>query len=174
MRIIWITALVLALAIALVVSAGWAQGFGSPAPERYFRVEAEGGQGQSGRPAVRGYIYNDNPQAAGRVQVAVESLDAAGQVVNRSVLPLDGVVPAFNRLYFDIRVPTTGASYRVSVYYYEWLKGGGGSSGLLPGDLRSHCAAATNVRTPFQLWLHTPAAGARWLSVTRAILTRSA
>jgi len=136
MRIIWITALVLALAIALVVSAGWAQGFGSPAPERYFRVEVEGGQGRSGRPVVRGYIYNDGPQAAGRVQLAVESLDAAGQVINRSILPLDGVVPAFNRLYFDIRVSTAGATYRVSVYYYEWLKGGGGGAGLAPEGLR--------------------------------------
>ncbi len=125
MRIIRLTALVLALAMGLTVNAGWSQGFGSSTPERYFRVEAEGGQGRSGRPVVRGYIYNDNGQAAGRVQVAVESLDAAGQVINRSILPLDGIVPAFNRLYFDIRVPTAGASYRVSVYYYEWLKGGG-------------------------------------------------
>ena len=136
MRIIRITALLLALEIGVAVSPSWAQGFGSAAPERYFRVEAEGGQGRSGRPVVRGYIYNDNPQAAGRVQLAVESLDAAGQVINRSILPLDGVVPAFNRLYFDIPVPTAGASYRANVYYYEWLKGGGGSAGLSPGDLR--------------------------------------
>src|SRR5262245_9916414 len=33
----------------------------------------------------------------------------------------NSVVPAFNRLSFDIRVPTAGASYRVSL----WLKGGG-------------------------------------------------
>jgi hypothetical protein len=136
MRVIRITALVLPLAMGLAVSAGWAQGFGSATPERYFRVEAEGGQGRGGRPVVRGYIYNDNFQAAGRVQVAVESLDAAGQVINRSILPLDGIVPAFNRLYFDIPVPTAGATYRVSVYYYEWLRGGGGSAGLPPGDQR--------------------------------------
>jgi hypothetical protein len=122
--------------MGLAVGAGWSQGFGSATPEHYFRVEVEGGQGRSGRPVVRGYIYNDNGQAAGRVQVAVESLDAAGQVINRSILPLDGIVPAFNRLYFDIRVPTAGASYLVSVYYYEWLKGGGGSAGLPAGDLR--------------------------------------
>ena len=136
MRIIRRTALVLALAMGLAVSTGWAQGFGSAAPERYFRVEAEGGQGRSGRPIVRGYIYNDNPQAAGRVQLAVESLDGAGQVINRSILPLDGVVPAFNRLYFDIRVPTAGTSYRASVYYYEWLKGGGSGAWLPPADVR--------------------------------------
>ena len=130
MQIIRIPILVLALALGLPPSAGWAQGFGSAAPERYFRVEAEGGQGRGGRPVIRGYVYNDNPQAAGRVQLAVESIDAAGQVTHRSILPLDGVVPAFNRLYFDIRVPAAGATYRASVYYYEWLKGGGSGAGL--------------------------------------------
>ena len=135
MRIIRTTAVVVAVTMALAVSAGWAQGFGSAAPERYFRVETESGQRRSGRPVVRGYVYNDNAQAAGRVQLVVETLDAAGQVTNRSILPLDGIVPAFNRLYFDIPVPTAGASYRVSVYYYEWLKGGA-SGGLPPGDLR--------------------------------------
>jgi hypothetical protein len=123
------------LAVSLAASAGWAQGFGSATPERYFRVEAEGGQGRGGRPVVRGYIYNDNPQAAGRIQLVVESLDAAGQVTNRAILPLDGVVPAFNRLYFDIRVPMAGTSYRASVYHYEWLKGGGSGAGKAPGDL---------------------------------------
>lgn len=132
MRTIRTKALMVALAMGLAVSTGWAQGFGSATPERYFRVEAEGGQGRGGRPVVRGYAYNDGAQAAGRVQLAVESLDAAGQVINRSILPLDGIVPAFNRLYFDIRVPTAGASYRVSVYYYEWLKGGGSGAGLPP------------------------------------------
>src|SRR5262245_4414241 len=126
MLLIRITAFVLALAIGPAGTAGWAQGFGSATPERYFRVEAEGGgEDRSGRPAVRGHVYNDSPKAAGRVQLAVESLDATGQVINRSLLPLDGIVPAFNRLYFDIRVPTAGASYRVTVYSYEWLKGGG-------------------------------------------------
>ena len=127
MRMIRITAFVVALAMGLAVGACWAQGFGSATPERYFRVEAEGGQGRGGRPVVRGYLYNDNAKAAGQVPVAVESLDAAGQAINRSILPLDGIVPAFNRLYFDIRIPTAGVSYRVSVYYYEWLKGGGGA-----------------------------------------------
>ena len=136
MRIIRRTALLLVLAVSLGAGAGWAQGFGSATPERYFRVEAEGGQGRGGRPVVRGYIYNDNPQAAGRIQLVVESLDATGQAIHRSILLLDGVVPAFNRLYFDIRVPTAGTSYRTSVYYYEWLKGGGGGgAGLPPGDL---------------------------------------
>ena len=113
------------------VSAAWAQGsqgFGSSAPDRFFRVEAEGGQGRGGRPVVRGYIYNDYGVAAGRVLLQVETLDAGGQVVARSLVPADGNVPGFGRLYFEGPVSATGAKYRVSVYYYEWLNRGGGGS----------------------------------------------
>lgn len=107
----------------------WAQGFGSPAPDRWFRVEAEGGQGRGGRPVVRGYVYNDYGLAAGRLLLQVETLDATGQVVARSLVPVDGAVPGFGRLYFEGPVSAAGARYRVTVYYFEWLnRGGGGGS----------------------------------------------
>ena len=109
--------------------AAWAQGFGSAAPERFVRVEAEGGQGRSGRPIVRGYVHNDYGVAAGRVLLQVETIDASGQVVARSLVPADGTVPGFGRLYFEGPVSAAGARYRVTVYYYEWLhRGGGGGS----------------------------------------------
>jgi hypothetical protein len=108
--------------------AAWAQGFGSAAPDRFFRVEAEGGQGRGGRPVVRGYVNNDYGQAAGRVLLQVETLDASGQVVARSLVPVDGTVPGFGRLYFEGPVTTAGARYRVTVYYFEWIHRGGGGS----------------------------------------------
>jgi len=111
------------------VSAQASQGFGSPSPERWFRVDAEGGQGRGGRPVVRGYVYNDYGVAAGRVLLQVETLDAGGQVVARSLVPADGTVPGYGRLYFEGPVSAAGAKYRVTVYYYEWLhRGGGGGS----------------------------------------------
>src|SRR5262245_36685260 len=107
----------------------WAQGFGSAAPDRWFRVEAEGAQGRGGRPVVRGYVYNDYGVSAGRVLLQVETLDAGGQVVARSLVPADGTVPGYGRLYFEGPVSAAGAKYRVTVYYYEWLhRGGGGGS----------------------------------------------
>ena len=109
-------------------SAAWAQGFGSAAPDRFFRVEAEGGQGRGGRPVVRGYVHNDYGQAAGRVLLQVETVDATGQVVARSLVPVDGAVPGFGRLYFEGPVTAPGARYRVTVYYFEWLNRGGGGS----------------------------------------------
>jgi hypothetical protein len=105
-----------------------AQGFGSAAPDRFFRVEAEGGQGRGGRPVVRGYIHNDYGVAAGRVLLQVETLDAGGQVVARGLVPADGTVPGFGRLYFEGPVTAAGARYRVTVYYFEWLNRGGGGS----------------------------------------------
>lgn len=122
----------LVLALGLAVSTVWAQGFGSAAPERFFRVEAEGGQGRGGRPVVRGYVFNDYGNAAARLQLAVESLDAGGQVVGRSLVHVDGTVPAYGREYFEAPVATAGARYRVTVYYFEWLRGGGGGGAGLP------------------------------------------
>jgi len=118
-----------AWSIGWVASAAWAQaspGFGSSAPDRFFRVEAEGAQGRGGRPIVRGYVNNSYGIAADRVLLQVETLDAGGQVVARSLVPVDGTVPGFGRLYFEGPVSAAGAKYNVSVYYYEWLHRGGG------------------------------------------------
>ena len=108
--------------------AAWAQGFGSAAPDRFFRVETEGGQGRGGRPVVRGYVYNDYGIAAGRVLLQVETVDASGQVVARTLVHVDGAVPGFGRLYFEGPVSAAGARYRVTVYYFEWVHRGGGGS----------------------------------------------
>ena len=107
--------------------AAWAQGFGSAAPDRFFRVEAEGGEARGGRPVVRGYIHNDYGLAAVRVLLQVETLDASGHVVARSLVPADGTVPGFGRLYFEGPVSAAGTRYRVTVYYFEWVHRGGGS-----------------------------------------------
>jgi hypothetical protein len=118
-----------ALIAISAVDPAYAQGFGSATPERFFRVEAEGGQGRGGRPVVRGYIYNNYGQAAGRILLRVETLDAGGQVVASSLVHVDSTVPQFDRVYFEGPVSAGGSSYRVSVYYYEWLgRGGGGVS----------------------------------------------
>jgi hypothetical protein len=126
-----VATVVLALAASLAVSTAWTQGFGSGAPDRFFRVEADGGQGRGGRPVIRGYVYNDYGQPAGRIQLQVESLDATGQVVGRTLAPVDGTVPPFGRLYFDVPVSTAGARYRATVYYFEWVRTGGGGGASL-------------------------------------------
>lgn len=96
----------------------------SAAPDRFFRVEAQGGQGKGGRPQVSGYIYNNYGMPAGRVQLRVESLDSGGQVIATGTVYVDDIVPPFNRAYFVGWAPAPGASYRVTVRYYEWIKVG--------------------------------------------------
>lgn len=133
------TSVAVALGWAAVLTVGaasmaFAQGFGSGAPDRFFRVEAEGAQGRGGRPTVRGYVYNSYGQAAGRILLQVETLDASGQVVARSLVHVDGIVPQFDRLYFEGPVSAAGARYRVSVYYFEWVGRGGGGASLAIED----------------------------------------
>jgi len=77
------------------------------------------------RPLIRGYVNNAGGTTAARVTVLVEGLDGAGQSVNSTVGYVFGVVPAFNRTYFEVHVPPA-VNYRVSVLSYDWIKGGGG------------------------------------------------
>ena len=114
-----ITSLVLALGLGAIPVT--AQNFGSSGPERFFRVEAEGVPGPGARPRVRGYVYNGTGQAATRVQLLVESLDGSGQVIGKLLVPVYNIVPSFGRAYFDAPIDVPGASYRVVVYYYDWV-----------------------------------------------------
>jgi hypothetical protein len=93
-------------------------------PEGDFRLEWEQRQAQRG-PLIAGYVHNNGGTTAGKVSVLVEGLDGAGRVVNATIGYVTGTVPAFNRAYFEVRVPDA-ASYRVSVSSFEWIKGGGG------------------------------------------------
>jgi hypothetical protein len=96
--------------------------------ERDFRVEWDLRQTAQGS-AIAGYVYNNGGLAAAKLSVLVQGLDAAGRPVNSTVGYLPGTVPAFNRTYFEMRVPDA-TSYRVSVLSFEWLKGGGAGGGM--------------------------------------------
>lgn len=52
--------------------------------ERFFSVEWEAGE-RAGRPVVSGHLVNTSGIPAGRMRLLVESLDAAGQVVDRTI-----------------------------------------------------------------------------------------
>ena len=96
--------------------------------ERDFRVEWDLRQTARGS-AIVGYVYNTGGLAAARVSVLVQGLDAADRPVNSTIGYVLGTVPAFNRTYFEMRVPDA-TSYRVSVLSFEWLKGGGAGGGM--------------------------------------------
>jgi hypothetical protein len=93
---------------------------------RYFRVESQPGTDRQGRPTVWGYVYlHTKGQGSARVQILIESLDAAGQPIAREIAHVDDEVPLYNRAYFEIRPQTPAPAYRVTVYSADWGKTGG-------------------------------------------------
>ncbi len=88
------------------------------------RFEWEATQSRSGRPVIAGYLYNDYMRAATKVVLLVETLDASGQVVERTSGFLPSLVPVFGRTYFEVPVKAAGASYRITVTSFEWYAGG--------------------------------------------------
>jgi len=72
------------------------------------------------RPVVSGYVYNMNPGLpVERMQVSIQSLDAAGNVVGATSTWVLGGVPPGNRAYFTTHAEP-GASYRASVLFFDW------------------------------------------------------
>ena len=123
----------LAFASVLVVTAAAvAQGAALLTPlvvdgERYFRVEWQAADA-NGRPAVHGRIRNEYGFTAHKVRVLIDSLDAAGAVSAQTIayVPFD-ITPGTGG-YFEAYVPARAASYRVSVFQWDWTQSGGGDS----------------------------------------------
>jgi hypothetical protein len=113
------------LLMASVGSAG-AQGYATPKADPQFRVEWQQGKSKKGAPILEGYVFNTRPIGATDVRLLVEILDAQGQVIGKTYGVVLGFLNAFDRLYFDVPLPMTGASYRVSVYSFDLRSGGGG------------------------------------------------
>ena len=116
-----------AVAFMLVGGAGGAaaQTYATPKTEAQFRVEWKAGKSRKGTPILEGYVYTTRPIGSTDVRLLVEILDAQGGVIGKTYGVVFGVVNAFDRVYFDVPLPVTGAGYRVSVSSFE-LRGGGG------------------------------------------------
>ena len=123
----------LSLAIAVVL----ALGIGSPARpaaalsaassvDARIRLDWQVGSGRGGRPVIQGYVFNDYGRPASDVHLLVETLDAAGAVIGRTIGFVRGVVHLNDRAYFEVPIKTPGASYRVSVTALDWKGGGAG------------------------------------------------
>jgi hypothetical protein len=118
-----------ALAVAVVAlfasSSAAAATYAQESLDRYFRFEY-GVTPSAARPAVSGYVYNLTSVPVDRMQVAVQSLDSAGNVVETTSTWVLGGVPPGNRAYFSARA-VPGASYRVQVLFFDWGSRGGGA-----------------------------------------------
>ena len=93
-----------------------------PGWERYFTVSWEPME-RRGKPYLGGYIVSSYGVTASRVQLLVESLDAAGQTVAQHVEWLGGGnLPGFARTYFEVPIRQRASSYRVSVFAFDFVQ----------------------------------------------------
>jgi hypothetical protein len=118
----------LALAVAVVAlltsSNAAAATYAQESLDRYFRFEYDVTPSAT-RPVVSGYVYNMSPGVpVERMQVSVDSLDGAGNVVGTTSSWVLGGVPPGNRAYFSVRA-VPAASYRVQVLFFDWGSRGG-------------------------------------------------
>lgn len=123
------------LAFASVLVAGLsavAQGAALLAPlvvdgERYFQVEWQAAD-TNGKPTVWGRIRNEYGFPARKVRLLVDSLDAAGAVTAQTITHVPFDLTPGTGAYFEARLPARAASYRVTVYQWEWMQAGGGDN----------------------------------------------
>ena len=116
--------LVLATVVSITTGSATAANYTQETLDRYLRIEYQVEQSEA-QPVVSGYVYNMHPGLpADRMQLAIDALDASGNVVSTSSTWILGGVPVGNRGYFSVPV-VPAASYRVQVLFLDWGKGGG-------------------------------------------------
>jgi len=116
--------LVLATVVSIATGSATAANYTQETLDRYLRIEYEVEPSEA-QPVVSGYVYNMHPGLpADRMQLAIDALDASGNVVSTSSTWILGGVPVGNRGYFSVPV-VPAASYRVQVLFLDWGKGGG-------------------------------------------------
>lgn len=89
--------------------------------EQFFTISSEGWE-QRGQPVVGGYIRNEAGFTATRERLLVEALDHTGQVVGQRLGWLGTAPTPGMRAYFEIPAPARSATYRVSVFDFDWTQ----------------------------------------------------
>ena len=124
-----ITVAVLVVLAALTAEAGsvFAAVYAQETLDRYFRIEYDVSPAAT-RAMISGYVYNQRAgYRADRMLLAIERLDAAGNVTGTSTTWVLGDIPPGSRAFFSAKVEPA-ASYRVQVLSFEWIVPGGGAS----------------------------------------------
>jgi hypothetical protein len=110
----------LLVAVLLLAGAGCATGPIPTAPsERYLRLEWRLEQTRAGTPIIAGQVVNLYGEPITNVRLAIEEMDAQGQVVHTTIGYVDGIIPGLGQSYFEIRVPRAGVPYRVRVLFFD-------------------------------------------------------
>jgi hypothetical protein len=84
-----------------------------------FRIDGGEALSKRGTPVYSGYIYNDGGGGVANVRLLIETLDAGGKVIGEAQGTALGSMLGRDRLYFEVPLPATGASYRVRVLSWD-------------------------------------------------------
>jgi hypothetical protein len=95
-----------------------------PDSERWFRINWDVRPERGGATRrLGGYVENTYGEAAGRVQLLGQALDASSAVVGQKLQWVPGVIPGFGRVYYEIPGMPPADHYRVTVWAYERIQG---------------------------------------------------
>jgi len=84
-----------------------------------FRIDAQAVPSKKNTPVYSGYIYNDGGGGAANIRLLVETLDTEGKVIGQAQGAALGSMLGRDRLYFEVPLQATGASYRVRVLSWD-------------------------------------------------------
>jgi len=84
-----------------------------------FRVDGQATVSKKGAPVFSGYIYNAGGGGVANVRLLVETLDVEGKVTSQAEGTALGSMLGRDRLYFEVPLEATGASYRARVLSWD-------------------------------------------------------
>ena len=113
------------LAVSLIAVGYGAAGCAS-ASDSPFRLEWQVSP-ESRSPSVKGRVFNGGSLPARDLRLLIEGLDSSGRVVTTTLGVLPQIVESGGSTPFDVPVPGTVASYRVSVQSFQWVLPAGGA-----------------------------------------------
>jgi hypothetical protein len=97
----------------------------SPAfANRLFHVEWSAGAAGRDQSRIFGYAYNDYRVDAVNVHLRITGLDESGHPIASIVQPVGETVRAGGRAFFDMRIPGSARSYRVTVESFDFMADG--------------------------------------------------
>jgi hypothetical protein len=90
--------------------------------EHWFKLDWSFEPEPGGGKRIRGYITSEYGQAADRVRLLAQALDASGAVVGQQIAWVPDGVGGFERAYFEISHVPAADHYRVSVWDYSFMQ----------------------------------------------------
>jgi hypothetical protein len=132
MKVVWIVAVGMLLAVLIGCTTTDTQPSAAvtslvPDVQRWFKVTWTAEPQRDGGRRLYGYVESALGEPANRVQLLAQALDASGNVVAQRLEWVPELIPALGRGFFEIPRMPSAAEYRVSVWAFERIKGGGGS-----------------------------------------------